>query len=330
MKRKIIKQGHNTLTMTLPSEWARKFNLQAGNEIELVEKDNGLFISIERTGESKKAEFDVDGMDIPTIWKYFMSVYREGYDEICVKFTPGIKLDSPYKFFANYKLDLKYGKEREKETPLEFFHDLVNRFIGFEIVDYGKDFVLIKEMSQPASKEFDTALRRVFLLTEQMAEETCEALKTNNPKILLHIHDVDINLDKFNDYCVRILNKFVNKESRKISLFFSTLYLLELVGDEFKNISHHLIYDFPRAEFKNMEEIADSIKEQLDIYYSLFYKFDKEKVIKISGIDSERYFNVKKVYKKTKSEEEKEIFHHLRAIAKYINALLEIRIEMEF
>lgn len=31
--------------------------------------------------------------------------------------------------------------------------------------------------------------------------------------------------------------------------------------------------------------------------------FDKEKVLKISEIDSYRYFTVKKVYKKTKSEE---------------------------
>ncbi len=30
MKRKIIKQGHNTLTVTLPSEWAKQFNLKSG------------------------------------------------------------------------------------------------------------------------------------------------------------------------------------------------------------------------------------------------------------------------------------------------------------
>jgi hypothetical protein len=35
------------------------------------------------------------------------------------------------------------------------------------------------------------------------------------------------------------------------------------------------------------------------------------------------------VYKKAK-EEEKEILHHLRMIGRYVNALLELRIEMEF
>jgi len=330
MKRKIIKQGHNTLTITLPSIWAKRFNLEPGKEVDLIEKDNGLFVTTEKSGEDKRAEFDISGFDIPTIWKYFMAAYREGCDEVYVKFPSNLKLDSPYKFFVDHKLDLKYGKQREKETALEFFHDLVNRFIGFEIVGYGKDYILVREMSVPTSKEFDNSLRRVFLLAEQMSEETCEAIKSNDPRLLTHIHDVDINLDKFHDYCIRILNKLGNKESRKMSLLFSTLYFLELIGDEFKNISHHLLYDFPKTDFKNLEETADSIREQLALYYSLFYKFDKEKVIEISALDSQRYFNVKKVYKKTKTTEEKEIFHHLRVIAKYMIALIEIRIEMEF
>jgi len=330
MKRKVIKQGHNTLTITLPSSWTKRFNLEPGKEIDIYEKDNGLFISTEKSDEGRKAEFNIDGMDIPTIWRYFMAAYREGCDEVLVRFNPNLRLDSPYKFFAEHKLDLKYGKKRDRETALEFFHDLVNRFIGFEITDYGKDFVVIKEMTIPTSKEFDNSLRRVFLLAEQMSEETCEAIKTSNPKMLSHIHDVDINLDKFHDYCIRILNKIGNKESRKVSLLFSTLCFLELIGDEFKNISHHLLYDFPKAEFKNIQEIAESIDEQLNLYYSLFYKFDKKKVIEISNLDSRRYFNVKKVYKRTKTREEKEIFHHLRLISRYIIALLEIRIEMEF
>jgi len=72
------------------------------------------------------------------------------------------------------------------------------------------------------------------------------------------------------------------------------------------------------------------LKEQLDLYYDLFYKFSNEKIIKISDIDKKRYFDVKNVYKKAKSDEEKEIFHHLRVITRYINALSELRIEMEF
>jgi phosphate uptake regulator len=330
MKRRIIKQGHNTLTITLPAEWTKRFNLEAGKEVDLDERDNGLFISTEKNGKHRKAEFDITGLDISTVWKYFMAVYREGYDEVHVKFDPNMNFDSPYKFFTPHKLDLKYRKGKDKETALEYIHNLVNRFIGFEITDHGKDFVVIKDMSEPTSKEFDNALRRVFLLIQQMAEETCRALESGDVSMLRHIHDVDINLDKFHDYCVRIMNKTANKDTRKTSLLFTTLFLLELIADEFKNISIHLINLKSNKNFKNILQLAGPRKEQLDLLYEVFYKFDLEKIKKIAKIDQEEYFSLRNFYSRTKSDEEKELYHHLRIILRHINSLIELRIEMEF
>src|SRR3989344_10120 len=247
MKRKIIKQGHNTLTITLPSDWVKRFNLKPSSEIDLIEKENGLFITTEKNGETKRAEFDITGMDIPTIWKYFMAVYREGYNEIVIKFSQE-KMENPYKFFTHHFLDIKYRKEMEKQSISEVLQAFVSRFIGMEIVEHGKDYVLIREMGELTSKEFDNSLRRVFLIVQQMAEETLNAIESNNPKILQHMHDVDISLDKFHDYCVRVLNRCGNKEPKKINLLFSTLYILELIGDEFKNIARHLVYDMPNSK----------------------------------------------------------------------------------
>ncbi len=328
MRRKIIRQGHNTMTLTLPSEWIKRFNLQAGSEVDVLEKDNGLFITTEKNSSHKKAELNIDGLDIPTIWKYFMAVYREGYDEIIVKFSPELKLPSPYMFFSKRKLDLKFKKESERKTGVDFLSQLVSRFIGLEIIDYGKDYVTIKDMTEPTSKEFDNSLRRIFLLIQQMVDEIVEALKSENTMSLEHIHSVDINIDKFHDYCVRILNKMGNKESRKTSLLYSSLFLLEMMGDEFKAISQHLIQDYSKMSFKGIEQFMDSIKTGIYLYYDLFYKFNKETVVKMSELDKERYFGLEK--NKIEKAEEQEIFHHLRLIAKYLNALLELRIEMEF
>ena len=330
MRRKIIKQGHNTLTITIPSKWAKNFNLKAGDEIELKEKENGLYLSTERKSSTLKTEIYISDIDIPTIWKYFMAVYREGYDEVIVKFDPAINFGDPYKFFIQYALDTKYQKEKKEITPIEFIRELVTRFIGYEIINYGKDFVVVKEISEPTSREFDNCLRRVFLLIQQMTEEISDALHKKDTILLNNIHDIDTNLDKFHDYCIRVLNKIGNKDSKKTSLFFATLYLLELLGDAFKNISHHLIYDFKKTDYENIIMIIDSVKKQFDLFYEVFYTFDKDKINQISELDKERYFNVNKVYNKIKKDEEKEIFHHLRIITRYLNALTELRIEMEF
>jgi len=329
MKRKIIKQGHNALTLTLPSDWTKRFNLEAGCEVDVEEKDNGLFVSTEKNDRIRSAEFDITGMDIPTVWKYFMAVYREGYDEVRIHFDPAMELESPYKFFTHHRLDVRYKKTAEKRPIVEVLQGFVARFIGYEIVEHGKNFILIKEMGTITGKEFDNSLRRIFLLLEQMAEEAMEAVKTNNPRPLIHIHDVDINLDKFHDYCVRILNKTGNKDMRKTSLLFTTLYLLELAGDEFKNIASHMVNDFAKIKLNNIKQLAEYAKQEVDLYYALFYKYDVAKVQLMSELDKKSYMLFPQVYKKA-SEDEKEIFHHFRMIVRYINALLELRIEIEF
>lgn len=329
MQRKIIKQGHNTLTITLPVEWARRFNLGSGKEVDLIEKDNGLFISVEKHGEQKKTEIDIAGMDIPTIWKYFMAVYREGYTEIKVKFNPEIKLEHPYKFLTQHRFDQKYRKD-SRLSVIESLQAITNRFIGFEIVEHGKDHIIIKEMGELTNREFDNSLRRVFLLIQQMFEDTISAIEKNDADLLSNIHDVDINVDKFQDYCIRILNRTANKDTKKTSLLFNILFLLELLGDEFKNISHHFMYDLKNEKFSVIAPMAKSVKEQFDLFYELYYKFDIKKIEKMSTIDAQRYLEVNNLYKKVKNEEVKEIFHHLRIITRYLNALSELRIEMEF
>lgn len=331
MKRKIIKQGHNTLTITLPASWASKMNIKPGNEVSMVEREGGLFISTEKVGEEKHAEFDISALDIPTIWKYFMAVYREGYNEVRVTFQRGSTIENPFKFFTQYKLDRRYKREPARMTILDALQLFASRFVGFEIVEHGKDYIIIREMGELTNKEFDNSLRRVFLLIQQMTEEVLEALNTNNPSLLIHTHDVDINIDKFQDYCIRILHRIGNKGQKKTSLYFATLYLLELIGDEYKNVSYHLIYDFKRDKKFNkfMAVLADFVKKQFDAFYELFYSFEPEKIKVISDIDMELYFNVTKMYR-SMNDDEKEIFHHLRMVEKYINALLELRVEMQF
>ena len=91
MKRKIIKQGHNTLTITLPSKWVKKLNINERDEIDVNEENNNLIISAKENNEEKKASFDITGFTIPLFWRYFQSAYRAGCDEIKIMFDPSQK-----------------------------------------------------------------------------------------------------------------------------------------------------------------------------------------------------------------------------------------------
>ena len=147
MRRRIIKQGHNTLTVTLPSKWVQLFNLKQGDEIEINERENGLFLTTEKHDEELKTEIDLAGLDIPTIWKFIMAVYREGYDEITIKFDPNMKYEHPLRFFSLDAYALKKGKLAE-HTPYEVLRTMTSRFIGFEIIEHHKNYCVIKNMAR--------------------------------------------------------------------------------------------------------------------------------------------------------------------------------------
>lgn len=336
MRRRIIKQGHSTLTITLPSKWVKRFNLKPGDEIELNERESGLHISTEKKVDSlQRTELNIIGLDIPSLWKYFMAMYREGYDEVKIIFPPNCTYESPYKFFSTHGIDMKYGRGTRKHTPFETIQEITNRFIGFEVIEHHKDYCIIRDLSQPSPKEFDASLRRVFLLLQQMSEEIVEAITTNNVEIIRHTHDVDINVDKFHDYCARVLNKTELKESKKGKLIFAILYILELIGDEFKSIANHLISDMREKKLDNIRPLAEQLLEQFNKFYDIYYNFSKEKVVELSKRDIEIHFYLPQLYKKSKGKEsplsdsELEVFNHFRRISKYINAATELRIELE-
>ena len=60
MRRKIIKQGHNTLTITLPSKWVRANKVVPTDEIDVVEKGNKLIISKELQEGIQRISFDTN------------------------------------------------------------------------------------------------------------------------------------------------------------------------------------------------------------------------------------------------------------------------------
>ena len=124
-----------------------------------------------------------------------------------------------------------------------------------------------------------------------------------------HLRSVLCNIDH------GLSEKYVKRLSRKT--------ILQALSEHFPvNIELYI-----RTTFERIEKLTEF--PQIDNYYDLYYKFDKDKIKKISELDQKTYMDFPKLYKRA-NEEEKEVFHHLRMIGRYINSLLELRIEMEY
>jgi len=332
MKRKIIKQGHNTLTVTLPNKWVKKLNLKAGEETDVYENGNSLVINGKQNIEDTCCTVDITDFTIPLLWRYFQSVYRSGCNEIKITFDPHKNLYEDAYHYYTTQFDYKYLGEKIPPKPaIAMIQEVVNRFVGIDIMESGKGYCIIKEMAEVSSKEFENSLRRIFLVIFELFDRLLEAIQKDeidNTALCKEVHAIDLNIDKFVDYCARILNRVVDAApEKKKPLIFSSLFILELIGDEFKYIAKHLALS--KKSVKDSIKIAKLVREHFDIYYKLYYKFDRNLAIKFGESDIEVYQEHFGNKNKLKGES-KSIERHFMMISKFTLALTELRIQMEF
>lgn len=332
MKRKIIKQGHNTLTMTLPSEWVKKLNINPGDELNVYENGGSLVVGGKQNGETKSTTIDIIGLSIPMLWRFFQSAYREGYSQIKLTYDINKKsYEGAYDYYASQFEYTRLGEKPLRKPVFDMISELVNRFIGMEIIDHGEGYCIIREMGELSAKEFDNSLRRIFLLILELFDKMIILIRDNkigDINICKTLHTMDTNIDRFIDYCCRINNKIRDSSFQKNKpAMFSTLFLLELLGDEFKYLGRHLA----RSK-KSVDEIlsfAETVKEHFEMYYHLFYKFNREMAIKF-GKNDFKIYNDHFKWKESDNKDAKSIRGHLMQISKFVFCLMELRIEMEF
>lgn len=333
MKRKIIKQGHNTLTITLPAEWSKKLNLNAGDEVDLNEDSGSLVINGKQKNGFKSTTIDINDIPVPMLWRFIQGAYREGYDEIILQYDPSAKVyEGAYDYYVTH---FEYGKiggaTKKKLPPLDMINEFVNRFIGMAIIDHGEGYCVIREMGEPSAREFDSSLRRIFLLILDQFDKVLSLIKNNRVNdftICRTIHAMDTNIDRFIDYCCRINNKIKDSSFQKNKpIMFSTLFILELLGDEFKYIGTHL--GKSKKKVDEILEFAEIVKEHFEMYYNLFYKFDREKAIKF-GKNDFKIYNDHFKWKESGNRDVQSIQRHFMQISKFVFVLMELRIEMEF
>ena len=333
MQRKVIKQGHNTFTLTLPSKWASAQGITAGSELDVLEQGNSLVVGTSKvSGGLGAVEIDITGLPNSLLWRLISAAYRAGYDEIHINYE-GLTTDkgnfSEFSYDITdwfYKGELPKGRIT-KLTPLEAIQALVNRFIGVEITEQRPNYVIIKQFGEISYNEFGNALRRMFMLTMTMGQDILTAYEKNDIATLQGIHMMDTNIDRFEDYCLRVLNVKGYEEYKKTPSMYTMIFNLELIGDEYKRLTQHLLVDSPKYSAAHLKFFG-IVNDQFKAYYDLFYNPKREKAVKIFEKEMEITEIANKLTLKS-TPDEKELLHHLKKITRGIISLTELAIDLK-
>ncbi len=264
MKRKVIQLAGKTLVVSLPSKWARNMGIRKGDEVEVEERDDNLNISTSKKTILEKFTIDATGFKDRTLRWTLSAIHKSGYDEI----------------------EILYSDSKTPQTIQEIVKDL---FIGFAITEQSKNKCIVRSIAKEIETEYDSTLRRAFLVTISMGESLVEYLQDGKNEKLNDLIQLEHTNNQLTNFCERILIKKGYKEFRKTPFAYVIVWNLEKVCDNYKYIINHILEN---KIIKITPEMISAIKETNELlkhYYQLYYKFDSLTLNKL--VDEITQFN---------------------------------------
>ncbi len=293
MKRKIVLHGPSTLTVSLPSRWARTFGLKKGDELGVEERGSDLVISSEGARELEKKKI-VAGKFKRLGKTYLTASYRQGYDEVVLDYEEG-----------NY---------------VKTIQDMLGETMGFGIVKQEKNSCVIRDLTGHRKNEFDNILRRVWLMLLDLANESFITMEKKDVEGMKNITLMDVSINRFCNYCLRILVKDNSVPLKKVALYYHLIKRLEELADSYKDLCSFYVEHLDEIN-KSFLELFAEVNENLHEFYGVFYKYDDAKV--------EVLFQRTKEVRIKALHFRKNVPYYLAAISVDIRNLLSVLVEIK-
>ncbi len=269
MKRKIVQHGNTSLTISLPIKWAKKFNLEKGDELNIEEKDKNLIVSTEKAISNLKIEIDITGFDEKTIAWYLQSIYKSGYDEVKIVFG-------------------NHGQMNAIQRMIKFF-------IGYTVMEQRGNYCVIRSISQVVEQEFESALRRTFLVTLSMAESTYEVFNTKKKEAFRSVMIMEETNNQLVAFCERLLSKYGYGNYAKTNSVSTIIGLLENIADNYRDMMKNILEkELPLDCSDETKSLFTEVNKLLRSFYEVHYKHDNQKIIVMATKINELFEDIMK------------------------------------
>ncbi len=287
MRRKVVKQGKSSLTVSLPTKWIKKNKVNAKDELEATEQGNKLVLTlVKQKIEEKKKTVNIDGMNKSLVRRYLNALCINGVTEITFTYTNSTA----------------YNKHTEKKEPLlPFLQGLVNQIIGISITQQDKTKTTFKILTNAKPEEFEPSLNRAISILIQTSQDIISAIQKDDKEVLdFIINFSEINLNRTIIYAHNILNIYGRETNSQSNNYFLLLNQLEEIGDRHLDIIR-LIKKEPPTH-KDLIPHYQQITQSMQDFKKLHTHFTNESATKLYGTLE----NTKKEAKKIKDTEKRE------------------------
>ncbi|MBW2963535.1 AbrB/MazE/SpoVT family DNA-binding domain-containing protein [Candidatus Woesearchaeota archaeon] len=286
MKRKVVKHGSATLTISLPAKWAKKFNIKQGDELEIAEENKKLVISCPGCFEPIKiTNIDLDEYGLVG-GRSIGALFKGGCDAIRINYT------DPAKFSIVEKN--------------------LSELIGFEIMQQSSNSCLIKEVSGLTdSGELDSMIKRTFMMLISISEDFVENISKGNKEVLMNLVNRDTAINKFANFSRRLLNKKGTSKSTDVPMIYYIIEELENLGDEFKNAAKYLAENGIKITNPDTLKVTKDIDQLLRDFFNLYFKFSSKGANKLMEDRNKIVVELDALFNKVKTSKCVRVLDHL-------------------
>jgi len=288
MKRKVIQIANSTQLVSLPRKWALQHGVKKGDELDVKEEGSRIIINLEGEGKKEeKIELNITDLDKDSILFLIRGLYVRGYDEIKLTF------DKPTTKHHRLNKDVRFTSVIHNETL---------RSTGLEIIQERGNFVILKRISESSMREFDSVLRRIFLLLIDAAKDLYIGVKERDFELVKSLEEKHDNITKFIFYNLRLLNTSSYINYKDTPFLFHIISSLDIVIDILRNAARD-IADNNVKPSKDGAVILGQISKSIELYYEVYYNFNFKKCEEFSAMRDSVLNNIKNARKKLTKED---------------------------
>ncbi|MDP2750450.1 MAG: AbrB/MazE/SpoVT family DNA-binding domain-containing protein [Nanoarchaeota archaeon] len=280
MKRKIIKQGNGAYVLTLPIDWIRTNNLQAGDTLTASQRDNALVLRHDGGKTDKVVEIKINTPNLNLIKHRILSAYLSGATEV--------------NLYTNFT-ELQDRNKRKVDIN-QFVRGYANSLHSFSVVEQKDNYFKIIEVSASSNNGFDSMLQQAFNSLLLMGEQSLSALKEGNIKEIEDLNFKYKDVKRFTNYCIRLLNKLEYKDYKKTANIYAVVNYIEKIADTYRHIAKH----FRKNPDNDIIRMYNGVNAMVRLNISIYNKFDDTKLEEYFMIRDKVYLDV---YKSNKNKD---------------------------
>ena len=245
MKRKIVKHGYSTLTVSLPSKWVKTNKVKEGQHIEFKTTKDGLLISTDQEHHDEKIEITISTDKEWYVNRILRHLYTHGYDEIKIHYT--------------------------KSEHIKDIRKAIEPLTGFEIIESNPKSCKIKCVTTTDNIEYETLVKRVlWLILSQFDYFIEDITKNKKPLAYEEITEISKTIAKLNNMCRRLINKKTPYDS--VTSKYAYWFLTSLL-----NISSFVQYSYDYSKKTNTLELTKNelelVKKVREFYHTLMNSY---------------------------------------------------------